>query len=400
MRILYLSDIRFPIERANGIQTMETAHALARRGHIVHLGVRPDIVRPPQDPFAFYGLAADERLRIERAPIAGPYGLRRFEFLAWAGWRTARARDVDVVFTRDLGVADLLRRVPGRPPLVYESHGFAPVFAETLDELVSGAARARAGKVRRLIRRERRVWRDADGYVTTTAVLADELASRFGPRPRVEVVPNGLRFSPDAAPPAVAAGGRVVLYAGQLYPWKGVDVLLRALATLPDVAAVILGGREGDADWGRIAALSDRLGIRSRVTLAGFVPKAALPARLADASLFVLPTLDTPSARYTCPLKMFEYMACGRPIVASDLPPVREVLTHDVNASLVPPGEPAALAAAIARLLDDPERGRRLAARARADSARYTWDRRGARVEAVLTDAVARRKSRSTRPSH
>lgn len=387
MRILYLSDIRFPIERANGIQTMETAHALARRGHTVHLGVRPDVFRPPQDPFDFYGLAPDDRLRIERAPIAGPHWLRRFEFLAWAFWRTALAREVDVIFTRDLGVADLLRLVPGRPPLVYESHGFAPVFADTLDELVAGAERASAAKMRRLTQRERRVWRDAEGYVTTTAVLADELAKRFGPRAHVEVVPNGLRFPPDATSSALPQDGRVVLYAGQLYHWKGVDVLLRALATLPDVRAVILGGREGDADWRRIESLADELGVCSRVTFAGFVPKADLPARFAEASLFVLPTLDTPSARYTCPLKMFEYMACGRPIVASDLLPVREVLADDVNASLVPPGDPAALSDAIARLLDDPDRGRRLAARARADSAGDTWDRRGARLESVLATA-------------
>jgi hypothetical protein len=117
VHILYLSDIRFPIERANGMQSMETAHALVRRGHVVTLGVRPDVVRPARDPFAFYGLPPDARLRIVRAPIGGPHRLRRIEFLAWAAARVMAARGVDVVFTRDLGVADLVRRVPRRPPL-------------------------------------------------------------------------------------------------------------------------------------------------------------------------------------------------------------------------------------------------------------------------------------------
>ena len=59
VRILYLADIRFPLERANGIQSMETCHALAARGHDVTLVVRPDTHTPPRDPFAFYGLPRD-----------------------------------------------------------------------------------------------------------------------------------------------------------------------------------------------------------------------------------------------------------------------------------------------------------------------------------------------------
>ena len=70
MRILYFADIRFPLERANGIQTMETCHALAERGHEVHLVVRPDTHTPARDPFEFYGLpphrAPDRRARAGR----------------------------------------------------------------------------------------------------------------------------------------------------------------------------------------------------------------------------------------------------------------------------------------------------------------------------------------------
>ncbi|MEE3137978.1 MAG: hypothetical protein VX338_01330 [Acidobacteriota bacterium] len=55
MRLLFLADIRFPLERANGVQTMETCAAMARRGHKINLGVRPDTKSPPRDPFAYYG---------------------------------------------------------------------------------------------------------------------------------------------------------------------------------------------------------------------------------------------------------------------------------------------------------------------------------------------------------
>jgi glycosyltransferase involved in cell wall biosynthesis len=389
VRILYLTDIRFPIERANGMQTMETAHALARRGHTVMLGVRPDIVRPARDPFAFYGLPDEARLRIERAPIAGPFWLRRIEFLSWAAWRSSITRGADLIFTRDLGVAGFVSRLPFRLPLVYESHGFAPVFAETLSELVSGARPASATKVRRLTARERAVWLAADGYVATTGVLADEMTARFGSRPRLAVIPNGVRLPVEPVPPPTGQPhAPVVAYAGHLYPWKGVDVLVEALGRLPAVHGLVLGGSAGDVDKRRVTALADRRGVASRITFTGFVPKGELPRRLAEADVFVLPTLDTKSALYTSPLKMFEYMAMGRPIVATDLPPVREVLTDGRNARLVPPGDAAALAAAVQALINDPATGRRLAAEARADVAAYTWDRRAERLEALFVSAV------------
>ena len=73
MRILYLADTRFPLERANGIQTFETCRALAARGHAVTLIVRPDTTEPARDPWDFYGAARDSRLTINVAPtIAGP----------------------------------------------------------------------------------------------------------------------------------------------------------------------------------------------------------------------------------------------------------------------------------------------------------------------------------------
>jgi len=389
VRILYLTDIRFPIERANGMQTMETAHALARRGHDVRLGVRPDPLRPVRDPFRFYDLAPDARLSIERAPIGGPFWLRRLQFLGWSAWRSSIVRGVDLIFTRDLGVADVIRRLPFRQPLVYESHGYAPVFAETLDELVSGATSAPQRKVRRLTDRERAVWQAADGYVATTQVLADELVARFGRRPRVAVLSNGVRLPVRSAGVDTPSDGQLVAYAGHLYPWKGVDVFVRALGHLPHVRGLVIGGSAGDADMVRVQALAESSGLGSRLTLAGFVPKAEVPRRLASASVFVLPTLDTPSARYTSPLKMFEYMAMGRPIVATDLPPVREVLTDGVNARLVPPGDATALADAIDALLRDPAHGARLADRARTDVQQFSWDRRAERLEALFAEVLS-----------
>jgi glycosyltransferase involved in cell wall biosynthesis len=102
---------------------------------------------------------------------------------------------------------------------------------------------------------------------------------------------------------------------------------------------------------------------------------------LADAAVALLPLPDEPVARYfTSPLKLFDYMAAGVPIVASDLPSLREVLRDGENALLVPPEDPAAVAKAIDRILGDPALARRLAARAREDASAYTWDERAAQL--------------------
>ncbi len=338
VRLVYLADIRFPLERANGIQTMETCHALAERGHEVELIVRPDTEAPPRDPFDYYGLARLERLRIERAPVSGPAAARRLGYLAFAAGRTAGHARADLIFTRDLGVASLLLRAPAavRPPVVYESHGYAPDVAAALPALVATARTPSAGKLRRLERREAHVWLAADGYVTITAALAADLEARHGRRERVAVVPDGVRLrartsglgTRDSGPGTGDSGqAPVVAYAGHLYAWKGVDVLLEALALVPAARGLIVGGHAAEPDLGRLRTLAERLGIGARVTFTGMVVPARVPELLRSATILALPNpASAISSRFTSPLKLFEYMAAGRAIVASDLPAVREIL--------------------------------------------------------------------------
>ena len=388
MHLLYLADIRFPIERANGIQTIETCYALAERGHRVSLLVRPDTASPPRDPLQFYGLPPHSRLVVQRAPVAGPQVVRRAMYLAQGLKATVSQGRLDALLTRDLGAASILLGLPKpiRPPLVYESHGLAPVFAETLPELLSGGRAGSMSKVRRLFARERRVWRLAEGYITITAGLMKDLTDRFGSRGNAEVIPDGVRLSSARrfTPPRTTAAP-LVAYAGHLYPWKGVDVLLEALTRAPLVRARIVGGHPAEGDLGRLKALAQRLGIESRVEFVGFVHRTAVPGLLEQADVLVLPHTATPvSERYASPLKLFEYMAAGKPIVASDLSAVREILRDGQNACLVPPGDAAALAAGLARALADPSFAERIARSAYEEAASYTWARRAERLEHLL----------------
>jgi glycosyltransferase involved in cell wall biosynthesis len=387
VRILYLADIRFPLERANGIQTFETCCALAERGHRITLAVRPDSNVPARDPFAFYGRAPVRGLEL-RVSARWPARVRRMAYLARAV-RLASARErYDAVLTRDLGVCALLVTLPRqrRIPVVYESHGYAPAVANLMPRLLTGARARSRQKVARLAGREARVWRGADAYVTITAGLARELQERFGPRPRLGVVPDGVRLAADRQyqrpPPAQAP---LIAYAGHLYPWKGVDVLLDALARVSLARGLIIGGHPGEADLARLQQRAAALGLLDRVTFTGMVPPADVAGLLAQAHVLVLPNTRTDlSERYTSPLKLFEYLAAGRAIVASDLPAIREVLTHGEDGWLVEAGNASALADGIANVIAHPELAADLSRRAWTRATAFTWASRAARLEDLL----------------
>jgi glycosyltransferase involved in cell wall biosynthesis len=278
-----------------------------------------------------------------------------------------------------------------RPPLVYESHGYAPEVAAALPDLVETAEPPSARKRARLARREAQVWRDADAYVTITAGLAQELTARHGTRPRVAVIPDGVRLRDKGDTQRFRVDRTktlsvpIVAYAGHLYPWKGVDVLLEALVQLPDVHGLIVGGHAAEPDLDRVRALASRLGIESRVTFTGMVEPARVPDLLERADVLVLPNpASAISTRYTSPLKLFEYLAARRAIVASDLPSIREVVQDGVDALLVAPGDPQALANAIRRVVDDRALGERLSCAASELARHYTWTRRAERLETLF----------------
>ena len=393
--ILVIADIRFPMQRANGVQTVKTAAALARGGARTRLLVRHSDPRPTAELLPLFGLDGSQGLEVVRLRVlhrAGAFHLPRAVFLARALLAGARwMRGGGLVFTRDLQLADLLLRLRGRRgALVYEAHAVEAVMYAERGALYGTGERPDAAKAERLRAREHCVWRKADAVVTTTAGIRDSFGEAFGPRPRVQVVPNGCDPPPLALPaPSTAAPPRV-LYAGQLYPWKGVDVLVEAMAAVPEARLVILGGLEGERDLLRVRALVQRHGLEGRCEMPGTVGPERVRDELAQAAVVVVPVLRTAmTERHTSPLKVFEAMAAGRPLVVSDLPSSREVLRPDDNALLVPPGDAPALAAALRRLLADAPLAARLAERGWRDAAGYTWDARARALRAVFAEAAA-----------
>jgi len=109
---------------------------------------------------------------------------------------------------------------------------------------------------------------------------------------------------------------------------------------------------------------------------------------IAEADICLLPLSDTSiGSRYTSPLKLFEYMALGKPIVSADVPAIRSVLSSGESALLVPPGDIAALAAAVRKLMEQPAMAAQLGGRARQLARQYSWQARAATLLRLAGDA-------------
>jgi len=394
LEIVIPADIRFPLERASGVQIVKTAAALARDGGRVRLLVRRSDPRPTAEVLALFGLAPHPCLEVRRLGVwhrKGSFAVPRASFLARAAAAglAARRRGA-VVFTRDLQLADLLLRLPaaGGGPVVYEAHAVESLMYLERGALYGTSPAAEPAKAARIARREERVWQRASGFVTTTAGIRDTFAERHGARGGVRIIPNGCDVPGERTFPGAAREAPPrVLYAGQLYPWKGVDVLVEAMAAVPDARLVILGGIEGEADSRRIRGLVEARGLAARTELPGLVPQARVADELRRAAVVVVPFLRAGmTERHTSPLKVFEAMAAGRPIVASDLPSSREVLRDGENALLVPPGDESALADAVRRLLSDSGLATRLARAAWDEAPRYSWDARARALRELFAE--------------
>jgi glycosyltransferase involved in cell wall biosynthesis len=290
-------------------------------------------------------------------------------------------RHADLIFTRDPRLAWIFiktRVLHGRP-VVYEVHELFSTRPRDNRSLDPAEIRGVAGRTRNL---ERTVFAEADLLIPLTRSCADLLREEHGVAgSRLAVVPDGTA-APTGDIPARVSHSRTVVYAGQLYPWKGVDTLIGAMKGVPGARLTILGGLgPDDPNLAACRALARQGGIAERVHFAGFVPHADVRSRLAVAGVGVVPLPDRLMSRYfTSPLKLFDYMAAGVPIVASDLRALREVLLDGENALLVPPGDAEAMARAINRLLDDASLAERLRRRAFVDVADYTWERRADRI--------------------
>jgi glycosyltransferase involved in cell wall biosynthesis len=367
MKITCISASEVPSSNANSIQVMKACQALAQLGHTVQLLVPAaggerfsDEKLSPSKLASFYGLAAT--FPIEWLPAAPR--LRRYDF-SWRAVQRARRWGANAVYAwpPQAAVLALLRGLP----VLFEMHGEPEgSFGPSLFRLFLSLP----GRKR---------------WLPITQALVDLLAGRY-PVARVPycVSPNGVdpeRFAnlpePSLARQTLGLPEQpTVGYTGHLYAGRGVSLLVELARHFPQVHFLWVGGHPADVEHWRGQLASANI---PNVTLTGFVENSRLPLYQAASDVLLMPyervisgSGGGNSAAYASPMKMFEYMACGRAIISSNLPVIGEVL-NDHNAMLCPPEEAGAWVSALGGLLADPSRRQALARAALQDAQAYTW---------------------------
>lgn len=285
----------------------------------------------------------------------------------------------DAVLVRNLKMAEHLLRHAPEVPLFFETH---ELFARSYQEEHKRLNLRKHHKLAALAQREETVYRGARGLIALTPLLIDDIRQAYRVETPAVVAPDGVDLEQARAPVSTTPHTTPwLLYLGSLHPWKGVDTLIRALPHVKQPAELhIVGGNEQRI--AELRKLAEELKVVSRVVFHGPVEPGKRFEYIHQADICLLPLTDTGlGGRYTSPLKLFEYMAAGKAIVVSDLPSMRQVLTPEQDALLVPTGEPEAFARAIERLLADSVLRLRLGDVAKSKAQGFSWR---ARSETIL----------------
>jgi glycosyltransferase involved in cell wall biosynthesis len=285
-----------------------------------------------------------------------------------------------------------------RPDLIYERYNLyylagawlarrtkIPLFLEVNSPLAEEREKHGGLKLRALARAcERFVWRSATNVLAVTEVLRGHVLAAGAAPGRVRVVPNGVVLARFVAAPETPKDRPVLGFVGFVRDWHGLDAVIRGMAEHADLPVAFTVVGEGPARPG-LEALAAALGVADRVHFIGLVPHEDVPATVQRFDIALQPRV----VDYASPLKIFDYMAAGRAIVAPDQPNIREILAHERTGLLFDPERPGAMWEAVSRLLAEPDMRARLGAAARAElEARdFTWLGNAGRIVAWAKEA-------------
>lgn len=374
MRIVYVSFSRIPSRSANSIQVMKMCQAFVQEGNEVSLvapqGYGDHSVR--DDIWSHYGV-------LDRFPICyvrARKAIRGYDY-AVSAVLVAKRRKVDVIYTRHLQTAFLAGLL--NIPCILELHS-----------TITGRLGPTLFRIYLRLSRSHRV-------IAIPEALCRLLALEYAALTRdvqCLIAPDGVdlaRFEKlvdcsDARAQVGLKDAFTVMYSGSLQPHRGIELLLDLAERFSDVQFVFVGGDPASRTRRESEA---RMRVLSNVRFLGFVANRDLPKYLAAAEVLAMPyERSVFSAQFMSPMKMFEYMAAGRAIIASDLPVLREVLSDDI-AVLCSPGDIDSWGCALSRLTREEAYRRELSANARCAAEQYEWRQR---VDVVLRSGCGKQE--------
>ena len=366
LRALYLGSHPLFTEGASAVHMMKMCQAMA------NLGIEVECVLPgrvkKERLFSYYGVKTP--FAVTSIALSGGAARRPLHGLLGALYARRKRNDFDFALTRDLIFAWFATRVFGIPT-VYDAHH--PPVNRAAERIIGSFSRSES-----LL-----------GMSFNSRGLR-EIYSHLGIAGRNPVVaPNGFEleaFEKESDISSLRArlglplDRKIVCYCGNTYRGRGIEILVRAAAEIPEVEFLIVGGRERDnALWREMARQSGATNFR----MEGFVRQREVSSYLLASDILVMPYLSgvtirdgTEAGEFTSPLKLFEYMAAGKPIVATGVPSVLEILAPGENSVVTSPDDAEEFIEALGLVLGDSELCARISERARSNAAEYTWEKR------------------------
>lgn len=376
IKLVYVTHARLPTEKAHGLATVKLCEAFAKAGIEVELLIPRLWFRREEDIFSFYRV--QKKFKVRRVPTIDLGFLGAFE------WATYPIRFIS--FAKIVALYCLWKYKKERAHIIYFSHDAIPLFFLSfisknifydIHDFPSDSLFAR------------RVMKKAFGFSVQTKAKIPFLKEHFGiPESKIVYWPNGTDVSEFMIPVSreetrkkigIPTEKKIALYTGQLFGWKGVDTFIQASRFLSEIDFYVVGGTARDVARTKEEVKESR---NANVHFISFQPHAAMPLWLKAADVLILPNTgrEDISRYWTSPMKLFEYMASGTPIVASRLPSIEEVVDED-TVFFAEPDSSESFARAIQKAIDGGlEKGKR----AQEKAARYTWSARAEKIAAHI----------------
>lgn len=361
MKLCYIANARIPTEKAHGVQIMKMCEAFALSGAEVELVVPRRLNPIRQDPFDYYGVR--RIFKIAKIPCLDLIKLGRIGFLieslSFSKLAACRAffKKPDFIFSRD-EISSALLSLFGRK-VAHEVHfGRWNLFTRILSKKNSFFVAI------------------SEGLKEFYASKGVDAARIIAAHDAVDLDDFDVKTTKTEARKSLglAENAEIIMYIGSLQVWKGCETFFIASGLAGNAQFVVIGGREE-----QIAGLKKEY---PAVIFLGERPYKDLPVNQKAADALVIPNTgkNIISSKYTSPLKLFAHMASGRPIIASDLPSIREILKNEKNAVLVQPDRPEFLITGIKNVLENPDLAERISKQALADVRNYTWAKRAENI--------------------
>jgi glycosyltransferase involved in cell wall biosynthesis len=374
MKIKYITNVRIPTPKAAGFAIVKMCSEMAGAGADIELFV-PERKNSDskKDPFDFYGI--EKNFRIIKVPsfdLLGKtlkfgkifYWLDLLSFFVMLKFKVHFNKG-DILYTRDPIIALFF---PGQKSTVLELHSIPKskfIFNLSLKRVKF--------------------------FVVLNSYIKSRLMDLGISDEKILISPSGTDLIQFNGSPenfeikGISKNDFVYGYIGSLKTMgmeKGVADGLRALALLPTNCKFLVVGGGETTDFEYYKNMSVSLRVSDRVIFTGEVSHSEVYGYSAKCDVLIAPFPENEHySFFMSPLKIFEYMACKKPIITTNLPSLREVLTNGENAILVPPGDPQALVDAILKLKEHPEYGKKLVDKAYQDvSKNYTWKTRAEKI--------------------